>query len=77
MLILLVLLNLPAEEHGIYLETSSVFTVILFVWQAPKAGATQKDSSAAICQLADECYHKHLIAGYLPAQPIHCFPCLQ
>lgn len=33
--------------------------------------------SAAICQLADECYHKHLIAGYLPARPIHCFPCLQ
>lgn len=76
MLILLVLLNLPAEEQGTHLEISSVFTVIHFVWQAPKASATQKDS-AAICQLADECYHEHLIAGYVPARPIHCFPCLQ
>lgn len=42
MLILLALLNLPAEEQGIYLETSSVLTVILFVWQAPKASATQE-----------------------------------
>lgn len=44
MLILLVLLNMPPEEQGIYLEISSVFTVILFVWQAPKASATQKGS---------------------------------
>lgn len=52
MLILLVLLNLPAEEQGIYLKTSSAFTVTLFVQQTPKASATQKDS-AAICQLVD------------------------
>lgn len=53
-------------------------SLLFFLCSKPqKQVPHRRAQSAAICQLADECYHKHLIAGYLPAQPIHCSLCLQ
>lgn len=67
-----------ASRTARHLPWNIMCSLLFFLCGKPqKQVPHRRTQSAAICQLADECYHKHLIAGYLPAQPIHGFPCLQ